>query len=72
MAEKVIPWFVAHNRRTHSVHYSHYEAERAGRDLALLLNGIPVGYRFAIEKRLGKYALVSFSSTPLEQQQCTF
>lgn len=65
MAEKVIPWFVAHDRRIHSVHHSHDEDERAARDLGFLMNGIPAGYRFAIEKRLGKYAFVSFSSTPL-------
>lgn len=51
-------------RRTHSVHHTRDEAVTAAHDLAYLMNGVPVGYTFAVQQRMGKWAFVSI---PTEQ-----
>jgi hypothetical protein len=50
-------------RRTHSVHRTADEARDACHDLAMLMNGVPTGYVFAIGQRLGAWV---FFSAPVE------
>ena len=47
------------DRRTHSVHHTEIEARRAAYDLAHLMNGVPFGYVFAVQPKMGKFAFVS-------------
>lgn len=51
-------------RRTHSVHNSERAARKAASDLAHLMNGVPCGYAFYIQQRMGKWA---FYSAPVER-----
>jgi hypothetical protein len=46
-------------RRTHSAHHTREEAVEAAHDLARLMNGVPCGYVFAVQPKMGKWALVS-------------
>lgn len=47
------------NRRTHSVHHTRDEAVQAAHDLGRLMNGVPAGYVFAVQQKMGKWAFVS-------------
>jgi hypothetical protein len=47
-------------RRTHSVHHTKEEAISAAKELAWLMNGVPFGYVFATQEKLGKVALISY------------
>lgn len=46
-------------RRTHSVHETREEAVEAAYNLGRLMNGVPTGYIFAVQPKLGKWAFVS-------------
>lgn len=48
------------DRRTHSVHETREEAVQAARDLAYLMNGVPMGYVFAVMQKMGKWAFISY------------
>ena len=50
---------MSEDRRTHSVHETRDEAVQAARDLAYLMNGVPFGYVFCIQPKMGKWAFVS-------------
>lgn len=54
------PWLVEHRRRTHSVHNTPEDARRAAYDLGRLMNGVPFGYVFAVQERMGKFAFISY------------
>lgn len=47
------------DRRTHSVHHTREEAVSAAYDLNHLMNGVPSGYVFAVQPKMGKWAFVS-------------
>lgn len=47
------------DRRTHSVHHTREEAVEAAYDLGRLMNGVPFGYVFAVQPKMGKWAFVS-------------
>jgi len=53
-------------RRTHGAYRTKREAKEAAHDLAELMNGVPVGYVFAIQPKMGAFALVSL---PVEVYQ---
>lgn len=46
-------------RRTHSVHHTRAEAVKAAHQLGFLMNGVPIGYVFAVQPKMGKWAFVS-------------
>lgn len=49
-------------RRTHSVHHTREEAVQAACDLGALMNGVPFGYVFAVQPKMGKWAFVSLKT----------
>ena len=49
----------AAKRRTHSVHHTREEAVQAAHDLSYLMGGVPFGYVFAVQQRMGKWAFIS-------------
>lgn len=55
-------------RRTHSVHHSREEAKEAAYSLGRLMNGVPVGYVFCIQERLGKWAFISLPAATLTER----
>jgi hypothetical protein len=52
-------------RRTHSVHETRNEAVEAAHDLGRLMNGVPFGYVFAVQPKMGKWAFVSLPAEGL-------
>lgn len=52
------------NRRTHSVHETRSEAVEAAHNLGRLMNGVPCGYVFAVQERMGKWAFISYRPRP--------
>lgn len=57
MSTATVPMLAA--RRTHSVHHTKHEAALAAHNLAHLMNGVPPGFVFAIQEKMGKFAFIS-------------
>jgi hypothetical protein len=66
MAENPPEWFS--KRRTHSVHETAEEARKAAYDLAYLMNGVPCGYVFATQEKMGKFAFISLPADALAER----
>ncbi len=48
-----------HSRRTHGAYRSEEEAHAAAKNMAFLLNGMPMGWNMYIGQRLGAFVLFS-------------
>jgi len=51
------------DRRTHGVFRTEEEAREAAYDLAYLMRGVPFGYVFFVQKRMGAWVFFSAKAT---------
>lgn len=58
-------------RRTHSVHETAEEATAAAHDLGRLMNGVPCGYVFAVQEKMGKFAFISLPASAYARKAST-
>lgn len=48
-----------YSRRTHGAYRTEEEARNAGRNLGILLNGMPLGWAMYVGQRMGAFVLFS-------------